>query len=171
MEDGVYVGPNASLRGDFGRIIIKKNANIQDGCILHGYTGMDTIVEERGHIGHGAILHSCHIKQNTLIGINAVILDGAIVGANSIIGASSVVLTGMTIPDNSLAMGIPAQIKRTLTDEEVHWKTKGTEHYIALAQRSLVSLKKCMPLTEATKTREELRFDVNAKPKKYATKK
>ncbi|HBT5608396.1 TPA: hypothetical protein MCA42_000881 [Klebsiella pneumoniae] len=78
LGKGVYVGPNASLRGDFGRIVVKDGANIQDNCVMHGFPGQDTVVEEEGHIGHGAILHGCVIGRNALVGMSAVIIDGAV---------------------------------------------------------------------------------------------
>ncbi len=80
LGKGVYVGPNASLRGDFGRIVVKDGANIQDNCVMHGFPGQDTVVEEEGHIGHGAILHGCVIGRNALVGMSAVIIDGAVIG-------------------------------------------------------------------------------------------
>ena len=70
LGKGVYVGPNASLRGDFGRIVVKDGANIQDNCVMHGFPGQDTVVEEEGHIGHGAILHGCVIGRNALVGMS-----------------------------------------------------------------------------------------------------
>src|SRR3954453_22849873 len=72
---GCYIGPCASLRGDFGRLEIRAGANIQDCCVLHGFPGTDTVVAEGGHIGHGAILHSRRIERNALVGMNAVIND------------------------------------------------------------------------------------------------
>lgn len=88
LGKGVYVGPNASLRGDFGRIVVKDGANIQDNCVMHGFPGQDTVVEEEGHIGHGAILHGCTIGRNALVGMSAVIIDGARIGENSIVSLS-----------------------------------------------------------------------------------
>ena len=67
LGKGVYVGPNASLRGGFGRIVVKDGANIQDNCVMHGFPGQDTVVEEEGHIGHGAILHGCTIGDAVLM--------------------------------------------------------------------------------------------------------
>ncbi|MDU5690088.1 MAG: phenylacetic acid degradation protein PaaY [Citrobacter freundii] len=77
---GVYVGPHASLRGDYGRLILEAGSNLQDGCIMHGYCDTDTIVHENGHIGHGAILHGCVVGRDALIGMNSVIMDGAVIG-------------------------------------------------------------------------------------------
>lgn len=84
-----YIGPLASLRGDFGRILINEGVNIQDTCVLHGFYDCDTVVDIDGHIGHGAILHGCRIERDAMVGMNAIIMDEAVVGECSIIGASS----------------------------------------------------------------------------------
>lgn len=88
---GCYVGPAASLRGDFGRLILEEGANVQDTCVLHGFPGTDTVVEKDGHIGHGAVLHGCRIGRNALVGMNAVVMDGAEIGAESIVAACAFV--------------------------------------------------------------------------------
>jgi len=85
---GCYVGPCASLRGDFGRLILKRGANLQDSCVMHGFPHTDTVIEEDGHIGHGAILHGCTIKRDALVGMNAVVMDGAVIGEESRLHAS-----------------------------------------------------------------------------------
>lgn len=149
IETGVYIGPFTSLRADFGQIKVCQNANIQDGCVVHGFPNSVTLIEEYAHIGHGAILHGCHISKNVLIGMNSVILDLAEIGENTIIGANSLVKTKDIIPTNVLAMGSPAKVIRTLTEQEKIWKTKGTQEYITLAQRSLSSLKHVEPHTTA----------------------
>ena len=95
---GCYVGPCASLRGDFGRLILERGANLQDTCVMHGFPGTDTVVEEDGHIGHGAVLHGCRIGRNALVGMNAVIMDNAVVGESSIVAASAFVKAGAEIP-------------------------------------------------------------------------
>ena len=84
---GCYVGPCASLRGDFGRLILERGANLQDTCVMHGFPGTDTVVEEDGHIGHGAVLHGCRVRKNALVGMNAVIMDNAIIGESAIVAA------------------------------------------------------------------------------------
>ena len=83
-----YIGPLASLRGDFGRILINEGANIQDSCVLHGFAESDTVVDVDGHIGHGAVLHGCKIGRNALVGMNAIVMDDAIIGESSIVGAA-----------------------------------------------------------------------------------
>ena len=102
---GVYIGPLASLRGDYGRLIVQAGANIQDGCIMHGYCDTDTIVGENGHIGHGAILHGCVIGRDALVGMNSVIMDGAVIGEESIVAAISFVKAGFRGEKRQLLMG------------------------------------------------------------------
>ena len=148
IEAGVYIGPFAALRADFGGIRIQKNANVQDSCTIHGFPDSVTLVEEYGHIGHGAILHGCIIRKNVLVGMNSVILDEAEIGENTIIGANSTVKAKARIPENSLALGSPAKVIRPLEAKEISWKTHGTEQYIQLTQRSLSSMHEVEPLVE-----------------------
>ncbi|WP_425918769.1 gamma carbonic anhydrase family protein [Acinetobacter sp. TSRC1-2] len=148
IEAGVYIGPFAALRADFGGIRIHKNANVQDSCTIHGFPDSVTLVEEYGHIGHGAILHGCIIRKNVLVGMNSVILDEAEIGENTIIGANSTVKAKAKISENSLALGSPAKVIRSLEAKEIAWKTKGTEQYIQLAERCLSSMYEVEPLSE-----------------------
>lgn len=143
-----YVAPLASLRGDFGRLILEEGSNIQDCCVMHGFPGSDTVVEVNGHVGHGAILHGCRIKKNALVGMNAVVMDNAVVGESSIIAASAFIKTGMIIPDRVLVAGIPAKVMRDLNDDEMAWKRKATNRYQQLVTESQQSLRPCTPLTE-----------------------
>ena len=148
LGHGCYIGPFASLRGDFGRIEIGDGANVQDNCTIHSFPGQGAIVEENGHIGHGAILHGCHIGFNCLIGMNSVVMDGVELGANSIVAAQSFVKAGMVIPARSMVVGSPAKILRSIRDEELGWKGKGTAGYQALSKACLTGLKQVQPLTE-----------------------
>ncbi len=148
IEEGAYIGPLASLRADFGQIHIQRNANVQDSCVIHGFPNSITLVEEYGHIGHGAILHGCTIRKNVLVGMNSVILDLAEIGENTIIGANSMVKAKSQIPANVLALGSPAKVMRDLEDKEIEWKKRGTAEYIQLTERCLNSLKQVEPLTE-----------------------
>src|SRR6266550_3925848 len=135
-----YVGPAASLRGDFGRIEVRAGANIQDCCVMHGFPGTDTIVEEDGHIGHGAILHGCVVQRNALVGMNAVINDNAVIGESAIVAAMAFVKAGMVVPPRTLVAGVPAKVVRALTDQELAWKAEGTQSYQELARRSLATM-------------------------------
>ncbi len=153
---GVYVGPLASLRGDYGRIIMKEGSNIQDTCVIHGDGRQDTIIEEDGHIGHGAVIHGCIIGRNVLVGMNAVVMDEVVVGANSIIGATAFVKKGMVIPEYSLVAGAPAKIIKTLTDNDLKHKVLGTQKYQRLARRSHASLERVQPLRKLPAERPRL---------------
>ena len=148
IEANCYIAPSAVLRGDFGRLILRQGVNVQDTCVMHGFPNTDTVIEANGHIGHGAVLHGCHIGENALVGMNAVIMDGAQVGHSAIVAAMSFVKAGMEIPDRHLAAGAPARILRELTDEEIEWKSAGTGDYQRLVRRSFESLLEVEPLTE-----------------------
>ena len=141
-----YVGPGACLRGDFGHIEVRSGANIQDTCVLHGFPGVGTIVEEEGHVGHGAVLHGCIVKRNALVGMNAVINDNAIIGESAFVAAMAFVKAGMVVPPRMLVAGIPARIVRELSDAELAWKVEGTQSYQALTRRSLDTMRATTPL-------------------------
>ena len=153
---GCYVGPCASLRGDFGRLILEKGANLQDTCVMHGFPGTDTVVEEDGHIGHGAVLHGCRIGKNALVGMNAVIMDNAVIGEASIVAASAFVKAGQVIPPRTLVAGMPAKVVRELSEEEIAWKGEGTRTYQDLTRRCLATLVECAPLTEIEADRKRI---------------
>ena len=143
---GCYVGPCASLRGDFGRIVLERGANVQDTCVIHGFPAHDTVVEENGHIGHGAVLHSCVVRRDALVGMNAVVMDEAEVGEAAIVAACAFVATGLKVPPRSLAAGVPARVLRELSDDEVAWKLDGTRTYQDLTRRCQASLVEVQPL-------------------------
>lgn len=153
---GVYVGPMASLRGDFGRIVLKAGSNVQDCCVIHGVQENDTVVEEDGHIGHSAVLHGCTIGRNAMVGMSAVVMDQAVVGEESIVGAMAFVKVGMAIPPRQLVLGSPAQAVRELSPEQIAGKSYGTRQYQRLAQRSLASLRPAQPLSAPEPNRARL---------------
>ena len=150
---GCYVGPLASIRGDFGRITLEEGANLQDTCVIHGFPQSHTVVKRDGHIGHGAVLHGCVIGEDVLVGMNAVVMDGAVIGNRSIISASSFVKAKFECPEQSLVMGTPAEVKRELSDKEVAWKQGGTREYQELTRRCIASMVECSPLTEMEENR------------------
>ncbi|MEN9478818.1 MAG: hypothetical protein RLZZ298_213 [Pseudomonadota bacterium] len=153
-----YVGPCASLRGDFGRLILEAGANLQDTCVMHGFPGTDTVVEENGHIGHGAVLHGCRIGKNALIGMNAVIMDNAVIGESSIVAASAFVKASQLVPARTLVAGVPAKVIRPLSEEEMAWKADGTRTYQELTRRCLATMVETSPLSavEADRKRIEM---------------
>jgi phenylacetic acid degradation protein/carnitine operon protein CaiE len=130
----------ASLRGDFGRIVLHENSNVQDSCVIHGVTENDTVVEVDGHIGHSAVLHGCTVKRNAMVGMNAVVMDQAVVGQDSLVAAMAFVKVGLHIPPRSLVVGAPARILRQLSNDEIAHKSYGTRQYQRLTKRSLASM-------------------------------
>jgi phenylacetic acid degradation protein len=140
-----YIGPHASVRGDFGRIVLEDGVNFQDGCIAHCFPGGETRVERNGHISHGAVLHGCVIGENSMVGIQSVIMDNAQIGKACMIAALSYVKPGFTAPDRSIIAGSPAVVKKAVTDQQMAWKTEGTGVYQHLTQRCLDSFSLCEP--------------------------
>ena len=154
---GVYVGPCACLRGDFGRIVIEQGANVQDCCILHAFPDRDLVVEVDGHIGHGAVLHGCVVRKNAMVGINSVINDNAVVGESSIVGAMAFVKAGLEVPPRSLVLGVPGKVVRELSAEELAWKREATRQYQELARRSLATMRETDPLSAPEPGRKRFR--------------
>jgi phenylacetic acid degradation protein len=157
---GCYVGPGASLRGDFGRIILDQGSNVQDNCTLHSLPGFDLVIGPDGHIGHGAIIHSARIGTNAMVGMNSVIMDHAIIGASSIIAAMSFVKAGAEIPERHMAAGVPARIVRELTDDEIAVKIETTRQYQQLTHRCLVSHVPVEALTHFDPNRRRVDADI-----------
>ncbi|MCU7371325.1 phenylacetic acid degradation protein PaaY [Paucibacter sp. O1-1] len=153
---GCYIGPCASLRGDFGRIVLMEGANVQDTCVIHGFPKSETVVEANGHIGHGAVLHGCVVRHNALVGMNAVVMDEAEVGAWSIVAACAFVRAGLKLPEKSLIAGLPAKVMRPLSEDELRWKKEGTETYQQLTRRCQASLVEVPPLTTEETDRPRL---------------
>jgi phenylacetic acid degradation protein len=142
-----FIGPGASLRGDFSSVIVGAGSNIQDQCTLHGTPGFPTIVEEMGHVGHGAVVHGCHVGRNALVGMGAAIYDGARIGEGAVIAAKAFVPADFEVPPFMLVAGVPARVLRPLTQAEIARKTRGTEAYQELARQCHESLRPCQPLT------------------------
>ncbi len=151
-----YVGPAASLRGDFGRLVLEAGANLQDTCVMHGFPNTDTIVEVDGHIGHGAVIHGCRIGRDAMVGMNAVIMDNAVIGEHSIVAAMAFVKANIEIPPRSLVAGVPARVLRELSDQEIAWKHEGTLSYQELAVRSLKTMRPATALTEVEPDRKRI---------------
>lgn len=153
---GSYIGPCASLRGDIGRIVVGAGANVQDSCVMHCFPGAECVVEDWGHIGHGVVIHGARVRANALVGMNAVLMDGCVIGESSIVAAMSFVPAGSELPARSLIAGVPAKVRRPLTDEEIAWKRRGTEEYQRIAVRSLASMRETEALTEVEVNRPSL---------------
>ncbi len=153
---GCYVGPGASLRGDFGRVIMKAGGNFQDGCVAHSFPGMDAVMEENAHIGHGAVLHGCKVGRHALVGMNAVIMDGAVIGDEAFVGAMTFIKAGFEVPARHLVQGVPGRVLRPLSEREIAWMHEGTRAYQELTQRCRDSFQEVAPLAAPEPNRKRL---------------
>lgn len=144
----VYIGPGAALRGDWGGIVVKDGCNIQENCTIHMFPGVEVVLEEGAHIGHGAIIHGAHVGRNCLVGMNAVLMDDVELGDESIVGALAFVPANTIVEPRSLMVGNPAKKIKEVSNEMMAWKTKGTALYQALPGELHASLKAVEPLSE-----------------------
>lgn len=135
LKDGASVWFNAVLRGDTELITVGENSNVQDGSVLHTDPGCPLVIGSNVTIGHKVMLHGCEIGDNSLIGINAVVLNRAKIGRNCLIGANALITEGKEIPDNSMVMGAPGKVVRQLTEAEIAGLTMSAKHYAENAER------------------------------------
>jgi carbonic anhydrase/acetyltransferase-like protein (isoleucine patch superfamily) len=142
LADNTSVWFGAVLRGDTEPIRIGHNSNIQDLSVLHADLGMPLTIGANVTVGHQVMLHGCTIGDGSLIGIQSVVLNGARIGRNCIVGAGSVVTEGKEFPDNSLIIGSPAKVVRTLDEAAASRLAQSAEHYVDNARRYAKGLKK-----------------------------
>lgn len=133
LGDFSSVWYNATLRADIQRIEVGPYSNIQDGVVVHVTEQLPCVIGSWCTIGHSAIVHACRIEDEVLVGIGAVVLDGACIGKRSIVGAQALVPPGMQIPPGSLVLGVPARVVRTLSEEEQRRIRTWAEHYLKSA--------------------------------------
>ena len=133
LGDQVNIWYGAVLRGDSGTITVGEGTNIQDRCILHEKTTLG----KNCTVGHGAIVHGCTIGDNTLVGMGALVLGGAVIGKNCIIGAGALVTGKTNAPDGSVLLGSPAKVIKEVTPEQIADNQHSAEHYVELAQKGL----------------------------------
>ncbi|QUW83491.1 gamma carbonic anhydrase family protein [Streptomyces mirabilis] len=134
LHAGASVWYGAVLRADFGPIVIGADSNIQDNCTLHVDPGFPITVGERVSVGHNAVLHGATVEDDCLIGMGATVLNGAVIGAGSLVAAQALVPQGMQVPPGSLVAGVPAKVKRPLTEEERQGLTLNGTFYVDLAK-------------------------------------
>ena len=125
---------NAVIRADSDKIKIGDNSNVQDNAVIHTSAGFSVRIGDNVTIGHGAIVHGCTIEDNVMIGMGAIVLNGAVIGENSIIGAGTLVTQEKIIPAGSLAFGTPVKIVRQLTDEEIQSILDNADSYVKEAK-------------------------------------
>jgi carbonic anhydrase/acetyltransferase-like protein (isoleucine patch superfamily) len=141
VEDEASVWYGAVLRADFGPIIVRRGANVQDGSVLHG--GMDPVTEvgEGATIGHLCVVHGAIIGAEALIGNGSTVLDGAIIGRRALVGAGATVAPGMKVPDGMLAIGIPAKVTGEVRAGALRWVENNPAAYRELARRHAAGIR------------------------------
>ncbi|MCK9151910.1 gamma carbonic anhydrase family protein [Methanobacterium alcaliphilum] len=138
LSENVSIWYNAVLRGDRDSIIVGKNSNVQDNCVIHSSQGYVVKLGKNVSVGHAAVLHGCEIEDNVLIGMNATILNGARIGKNSIVGAGALVSENKEFPNNSLILGLPAKLIRPLNEDQIKSIENNALRYVKLAENSLI---------------------------------
>jgi carbonic anhydrase/acetyltransferase-like protein (isoleucine patch superfamily) len=159
ISDSAFVAPNATLvgqvtlgentsifygavlRADVDSITIGQGSNLQDNVTVHCDEGFPTSVGSGVSVGHGAVLHGCTVEDDCLIGMSATVLNGAIIGTGSLVAAGAVVLEGTIVPPGSLVAGVPAKVRRELSDDEKVGVRQNATHYldIAAAHKAVVN--------------------------------
>jgi len=156
---GCFIAPGASLRADFGRIVIEGDSSIQDSVTVHSNALGDTIIKRGCTIGHGAVIHGCVIGENTLVGILSIILDEANIGPENLIAAASLVKSNTITPARTLLSGRPARVVRTFSEDEITWKNNGAGEYQRLAREALTDFIEVEPLIAPEPDRKRLRSE------------
>lgn len=141
LHDAASVWFNAVLRGDNETITVGARSNVQDGCVFHTDMGYPLTIGTNCTIGHKAILHGCTIKDNALVGMGATVLNGAVIGSNCIIGANALIAEGKVIPDNSLVVGVPGKVVKTLPAEAAMGIANSADGYVRNWRRFKAGLK------------------------------
>ncbi|MEW1805337.1 gamma carbonic anhydrase family protein [Arthrobacter sp. SLBN-53] len=124
-----------SVRADTAAITVGAGSNLQDNVVLHADPGFPCTVGERVSVGHAAVVHGCTVEDDCLIGMGATVLNGAVIGAGSLVAAGAVVLEGTVVPPRSLVAGVPAKVRRELTDEEFDGVRANATRYVELAAK------------------------------------
>jgi carbonic anhydrase/acetyltransferase-like protein (isoleucine patch superfamily) len=138
-EASIWYG--AVLRGDFGPIIVRRSANVQDGSVLHGGHDPVTEIGEGATIGHLCVVHGAVVGTEALIGNGATVLDGAIVGRRALVAAGATVPPGLTIPDGMLAVGVPARVVGEVSGGALSWVETNPQIYRDLARRHAAGIR------------------------------
>jgi phenylacetic acid degradation protein len=135
VGDGCYVGPGAVLRGDWGEVIVMEGSNVQDNVVIHARPEETTYLGPASHVGHGAVLHGCRIEGHVLVGMNAVVNDGAVLEEGSVVASGAVVTGGMRVPARTMVAGVPAVVKGEIDDARDAMMWIGHRFYQSLPPR------------------------------------
>ncbi|OKK17649.1 anhydrase [Streptomyces sp. CB00455] len=140
LAAGASVWYSAVLRADFGPIALGADSNVQDNCTVHVDPGFPVSIGDRVSVGHNAVVHGCTIEDDCLIGMGATVLNGAVIGAGSLVAAQALVPQGMVVPPGSLVAGVPAKVRRELTEEEREGIKVNAAMYVQLAEQHRASV-------------------------------
>lgn len=159
LGDGVFVAPGARVigevtvgdqssiwygtvvRGDVNHVRIGRQTNLQDGCVVHVTTARHpAVIGDQVTVGHGAVVHGCTVGDRCLLGMGAIVLDGAELGEGCLVAAGALVPPGKVFPARSLVVGSPARVKGTVDDDDLAWILRSAEHYVELAQRHMTDV-------------------------------
>ena len=155
IGENCYIGPGAAIRGDWGEIILENGVNVQENCTVHMFPGKSIVLQQGAHVGHGAIIHGANLGRNTMVGMNSVIMDGAIIADECIVGAMAFVKAESVFAPRQLIVGNPAKAIKEVSSQMLAWKTAGTKLYQSLPKDCIESLKEVSPLREIPEDRPQ----------------
>ena len=155
IGENCYIGPGAAIRGDWGEIILENGVNVQENCTVHMFPGKSIVLKQGAHVGHGAIIHGANLGRNTMVGMNSVIMDGAVIADECIVGAMAFVKAESVFAPRQLIVGNPAKAIKEVSSQMLAWKTAGTKLYQSLPKDCIESLREVPPLREIPKDRPQ----------------
>ena len=155
IGENCYIGPGAAIRGDWGEIILENGVNVQENCTVHMFPGKSIVLKQGAHVGHGAIIHGANLGRNTMVGMNSVIMDGAVIADECIVGAMAFVKAESVFAPRQLIVGNPAKAIKEVSSQMLAWKTAGTKLYQSLPKDCIESLKEVSPLREIPEDRPQ----------------
>ncbi len=153
IGENCYIGPGAAIRGDWGEIILENGVNVQENCTVHMFPGKSIVLKQGAHVGHGAIIHGANLGRNTMVGMNSVIMDGAVIADECIVGAMAFVKAESVFAPRQLIVGNPAKAIKEVSSQMLAWKTAGTKLYQSLPKDCQQTLREVAPLREIPKDR------------------
>ena len=153
IGENCYIGPGAAIRGDWGEIILENGVNVQENCTVHMFPGKYIVLKQGAHVGHGAIIHGANLGRNTMVGMNSVIMDGAVIADECIVGAMAFVKAESVFAPRQLIVGNPAKAIKEVSQQMLAWKTAGTKLYQSLPKDCHETLREVEPLREIPKDR------------------
>ena len=155
IGENCYIGPGAAIRGDWGEIILENGVNVQENCTVHMFPGKSIVLQQGAHVGHGAIIHGANLGRNTMVGMNSVIMDGAVIADECIVGAMAFVKAESVFAPRQLIVGNPAKAIKEVSSQMLAWKTAGTKLYQSLPKDCFETLREVSPLREIPEDRPQ----------------